>query len=464
MARIHLAPLDLLVLAAYFGVALAIGVTLSRKGQQAEQFMLAGRRLTLPLFVGSLVATWYGGILGVGEISYKDGLVNWITQGVFWYASYLIFAFFLAGRLQRSAQTTLPDQLGLMHGPGARLLAAVLNFFNVVPVAYMLTLGLVVQLITGWPLWLGVVVGTCVAGLYSLLGGFKAVVYTDMLQFGLMCLAVALVLGAAVLGLGGGEYLKANLPAGHLEPLGRYSAQELGVWALIALSTLVDPNFYHRCYAAGDARTARRGILMAVAFWALFDVCTTFGGLYARAALPDMDPRLAYPMLADMLLPVGLKGIFVCGLLATAMSTVDSYCFVGAMGLSHDLYRRTLNPEASDRAMVRATRLGILATGALAMGLALWFPGSFKSIWKTMGSLSASAVLLPAIIGAMGWRPPGAGLASMWAGVVGTLGWAAARHWVGGRTLGLEAMVPGMGLALLAYVLVGLLQQGEGEA
>ena len=458
--RIHLAPLDLLVLAAYFGAALWIGVTLHRRGQQAEQFLLAGRRLTLPLFVGSLVATWYGGILGVGEIAYKDGLVNWVTQGGFWYASYLIFAYLLAARLQRSAQTTLPDQLGLLHGPGARLLAAVLNFFNVVPVAYMLTLGLVVQLITGWPLWLGVAVGTCVAALYSLLGGFKAVVYTDMLQFGLMCLAVALVLGAAVLGLGGSEYLSENLPAGHLEPLGRYSAQELGVWALIALSTLVDPNFYHRCYAAGNDRIAKHGILIAVGFWALFDVCTTFGGLYARAALPGVDPRLAYPLLADLLLPAGLKGVFVCGLLATAMSTVDSYCFVGALGLSHDLYRRTLNPGASDRAMVRATRLGILATGGLAMGLSLWFPGSFKSIWKTMGSLSASAVLLPALLGLLGWRPPGAGLASMCAGVVGTLGWAAVRHWVGGDTLGLEAMVPGMGLALAAYVLVGLARRG----
>ncbi len=459
--RLHLAPLDLAMLVCYFAGSLYIGWRMGRRQGGAEQFLLAGRRLTLPLFVGSLVATWYGGILGVGEIAYRDGLVNWVTQGGFWYASYLLFAFLLAGKLQKSAQTTLPDQLGELHGAGARLLASVLNFFNVVPVAYMLTLGLVVQLVTGWPLWLGVVVGTAVATLYSLLGGFRAVVYTDMLQFGLMCLAVAMVLAAAVLGLGGGEYLSSRLPATHLQPLGRYSWQELAVWGLIAMSTLVDPNFYHRCYAAGDSRTARRGILLAVGFWALFDVCTTFGGLYARAALPDVDPRLAYPMLADTLLPAGLKGIFVSGLLATAMSTVDSYCFVGAMSLSHDLYRRTLNPEAGDRQMVSATRLGILATGALAMMLALVFPGSFKSIWKTMGSLSASAMLLPALIGTLGWRPPGAGLAAMIAGATGTLGWAAARYWIGGWTLGVEALVPGLALGLVAYVVVGLSNTGE---
>ena len=64
--RFHLEFLDLLVLAAYFAVSLYIGWSVSRRAQGAEQFLLAGRRLTLPLFVGSLVATWYGGILGVG--------------------------------------------------------------------------------------------------------------------------------------------------------------------------------------------------------------------------------------------------------------------------------------------------------------------------------------------------------------------------------------------------------------
>ena len=453
---IHLDRLDLVVVAGYFAVSLCIGAMFVRQVRQAEEFMLAGRRLTLPLLVGSLVATWYGGLLGVGEISYRDGLVNWLTQGGFWYLTYLLFAVGLAGRLARSGHTTLPDQLGALHGPAARLMGTVLNFLNVVPVAYLLSLGLMIRLVSGWPLWVGVVVGAVVAALYSLLGGFKAVVYTDMLQFGLMCLAVALVVFYAVGTLGGAGYLEPRLPAGHLRLAGSYSAQELAVWALIALSTLVDPNFYHRCYAAGDPRVARRGILLAVCFWMLFDVCTTFGGLYARAALPGVDAREAYPMLADSLLPSGVKGIFVAGVLATIMSTVDSYCLVGGMSLSHDLVYRTLGKTLSDRQVVLHTRLGVLLTGGLAMGLALLFPESIKSIWKTMGSLSTSAVLLPMVLGLCGWRPPGAGVAAMAAGLAGTLGWAALRRWAGAWALSLEAMVPGLGLALAAYAVMGL--------
>ena len=453
-ALIHLDGLDLFVILAYFAATLAMGAVLGRKARAAEEFLLAGRRLTLPLFVGSLVATWYGGLLGVGEISYKDGLVNWLTQGGFWYLTYLLFALALARRLNQSGHTTLPDQMGALHGPTARLMATLLNFLNVVPVAYLLSLGLMIRLVTGWPLWLAVVLGAVTAALYSLLGGFKAVVYTDMLQFGLMCLAVALIIFYAVGTLGGGAYLEQSVPPTHLQVAGTYSAQELAVWALIALSTLVDPNFYHRCYAAGSPAVARNGILLAVGFWMLFDVCTTFGGLYARAALPGVDPRMAYPMLADTLLPSGAKGIFVTGVLATIMSTVDSYCLVGAMSLSHDLIRRTLG--GGEDKVVLHTRLGVVVTGGLAMLFALVFPESIKSIWKTMGSLSTAAVLLPMVLGLLGWRPPGAGSAAMAAGMIGTLGWAAARGAGAWWAMGLEAMVPGLALALLAYCAAGL--------
>ncbi|MFH1132279.1 MAG: sodium:solute symporter family protein, partial [Pseudomonadota bacterium] len=365
--------------------------------------------------------------------------------------------FFLAEKLARSGQTTLPDQIGILHGRSAQMLATVLNFLNVVPIAYVLSLGLMVHMLTGWPIWLGILIGTSVAALYSVMGGFRAVVYTDLMQFALMCFAVALLMIYSVTGLGGAEYLRTHLPAGHLNLWGQISLQELFVWALIALSTLVDPNFYHRCYAAKSPSVARTGILCAVGFWMLFDVCTTFTGLYARAAFSNVDPRLSYVLLADSLLPSGLKGFFFAGMLATVMSTIDSYCFVGAMTVSHDLRRfwRGRN-KSEDEVVVRHTRIGILITALIAVGLAFVFEGSIKSIWKTLGSLSTSAMLVPMVFGMLGWRPPGAGVTSMGAGVVGTLGWAAFRRWGSPGARRLEVMIPGLALSLLGYFLVGL--------
>lgn len=190
MRVLNLTGLDLAVIAAYVAGTLLIGWQL-RRGSDAEEFMLAGRRLTLPLFVGSLVSSWYGGLLGVGEIAYSDGLVNWVSQGGFWYLAYLLFALLLAGRLNRSRQTTLPDQIETLHGRPARHLASLLNFVNVLPISYVLSLGLVIHAFTGWPLWLCILAGSSLGALYSLAGGFRAVVRVELLQFALMCLAVA---------------------------------------------------------------------------------------------------------------------------------------------------------------------------------------------------------------------------------------------------------------------------------
>ncbi|MCC6750705.1 MAG: sodium:solute symporter family protein [Deltaproteobacteria bacterium] len=453
-------PLDLAVVGLFLLAVLTLGLRLGRRAGPAEEFLLAGRRLTLPMFVGSLVSTWYGGILGVGEIAFSDGVVTWVTQGGFWYLSYFVFAFFLAERLSRSKQVTLPDQLGLLHGPRARVVASLLNFLNVVPVAYMLSMGLVAHLILGCPVWLGTVLGATLVLGYSALGGFRAVVYTDLLQFALMCVAVALLMIFAVVKLGGSDYLTLRLPPAHLQPRGHVSGQELFVWALIALSTLVDPNFYQRCYAALTPRVARLGVLCSIGFWMLFDVCTTFTGLYARAALPTADPRLAYPLLANRLLPPGVKGIFFVGLLATVMGTVDSYCFVAATTLSHDFFRRTLRPDATDETVVRTTRWALLFTVVLAVLLSLASGGSIKGVWKTLGSLSTSALLVPMLLGQLGWRPRGAGLAAMLAGAGGTLGWAALRRFGPPWARRLEVMVPGLGLSLSAYAGAGLLSRG----
>ena len=108
----------------------------------------------------------------------------------------------------------------------------------------------------------------------------------------------------------------------------------MAVWYVIAAATLVEPAFYQRCYAARDERTARRGLLVSILFWIFFDFMTTFSGLYARAALPGLadagglGAQASYPALAQNILPPVAASLFMVGLLATIMSTIDSYGFL----------------------------------------------------------------------------------------------------------------------------------------
>jgi len=453
---IHLANIDILIIIAYFMGVIGIGIFTSRYAKNMESFLLMGRKLTLPLFVGTLVSTWYGGITGVGEISYSSGLYNWLTQGIFWYLSYLVFALFLAARLQKSKAFTLPDQLDFFYGKTARKIGLVFNFFNVVPIAYVISLGVMIQAIFHLPLPISIIIGGLFSMTYTLLGGFAADVYTDFIQFVVMCIGVSLLIFFSFFKLGGWEYLTTHVPPSHLTLSGGMPFSEILIWGFIAMTTLVDPNFYQRCYAAEKPEVAKKGILLSIIFWMLFDICTTFAGIYARARFSDIDPKFAYLHLADEVLPPVFKGIYIAAMLATIMSTVDSYFFVAATTISRDLYQKVFRPNASEKQIVWITRCANVFTGLLTIVMALGLYQSIKTIWKLFGSISGAGLLVPLMIGFWysGPKKHSAGVAAM---VFGLL--TAAFFYTGNKFFhipwcsAIEPLYPGMAASFLAFCL-----------
>lgn len=367
--------------------------------QSFIDYMIMARGLTLPLFVATLVATWYGGIFGVTQIAFKQGIFNFLTQGVFWYFSYLIFAFFLAKHVRNFGAITLPELVGKMFGPKSSYVAGVFNLFNVLPIAYSISLGLFIQLLTNLEFFPSCVIGTVLVACYSLLGGFRAVVYSDLIQFVVMCTAVFMVLLFSVSKFGGLGFLSSQLEPHYFSLTGGTSLSTTLVWGFIALSTLVDPNFYHRCFAANSLRTAKRGIIVATMIWCVFDLCTTFGGMYAAALIPHAQPETAYLTYALQLLPSGLRGFFLAGILATILSTLDSYLFIASNTLAYDLAPKLF------RSKVWANKVGILLVGILAIALAQTFEGQIKDVWKTLGSYSAGCLLIPVLLGYLKWPP-----------------------------------------------------------
>ena len=253
---------------------------------------------------------------------------------------------------------------------------------------------------------------------------------------------------------GGLSFLTTHVPESHFSLTVGMPLTEVFVWGFIAMTTLVDPNFYQRCYAAKDPGVAKNGILISILCWMVFDAMTTFGGIYARAALPGIDPKHAFPLLADLVLPPFFKGMFFVGMLATIMSTIDSFCFVGATTLSRDLYQCILNPKASENQVVWMTRIGIVVVCLIAVVMGLGLYASIKDIWKFFGSISASGLLVPLMIGF--WYPGPkrhrAGVASMCAGLL-----AAAWFYVGATFLNIawckaiEPLYPGMAASLIAF-------------
>ncbi len=462
----------MVLLGAYAALTLAIGFWKRRRTH--EDYLVAGRALGLPVFVATVVATWYGGILGVGEMTYRYGLINWTTQGLPYYIMATVFALTLAGKIRTASLYTIPDKLNEVHGRGPALLGAACAFVMTTPAPYVLMAGQLVRIVTGWALLPSIVVGVLFSVVYVYVGGFQSDVRINVFQFLLMfggfIVALPIVAGRS----GGLDGLMRALPPDHLKLDGGLGLGYVAVWFFVAIWTIVDPGFHQRCYAARSPEIARRGILIAVLFWIVFDLLTTATGLFARAAMPDLvgaEAGYAYPLLAERLLPPGVKGLFYIAMLATVMSTVVSYTFLGGMTIGRDLIWR-LSGGPIER-VTSLTRFGLVATSVAAVGIALAIPSVVQQ-WWAIGTVCVPA-MLPAVITSYAprWK-----VTPLWTTLCMALGGGTAlvcltsawvRHGMGAEMsdsslfpFGLQPMYPGLAAATAAY-LMGRVAQGRGK-
>lgn len=423
---VHFSAGDAVVLVVFLVAVLWVGYT-ARRGVcegDAVGYLVAGRTVTLPAFVATLVATWYGGILGVGEFSYLYGVSNWVVFGLPYYVFALLFAWLLAPRVREAELFTIPDRLYSIYGRACGLFGSLLTFCMTTPAPYTLILGVLFQLLFGGNLLIWLVVGTILSTIYLYRGGLHADVRVNILEFLMMFGGFAVIVPFLVGRYGGLEFLREHLPPLHLTWHGGNSLQYIIVWFFIALWTLIDPGFHQRCYAARSPQVARWGIMVSVCCWFVFDLMTTTTGLYARAVLGDglTDPKFAYPVLAERVLPPVAKGIFFVGMFATVMSTVVSYTFLSAVTFGRDLVWRWRGGEEAEA--MRYTRWGITIVGVIAVVLA-WKVQSVVNLWYLIGSLFIPGLLLP-LVGSYTSRyraPAPFVLATMVLGFGTSLGW-----------------------------------------
>jgi SSS family solute:Na+ symporter len=443
----------LLVIVGYFLVAVWLGLRRTGGKQSADSYLLASRRLTLPFFIATLVSTWYGGILGVGEFSYTYGLVNWLALGGFYYAFALVYALLLAGRVRSGRELTIPGRLSAHYGTAAGKFSALFVFILVTPAPYLLMMAKLLSLSFGIGFSLALLITLLVTVFYVWRGGFKAVVVTDVLQFFLMFAGFAILLGMLYQQFGGLEFIRAHVPPELLTIPGTLSWREVLIWGFIALWTLVDPSFYQRVSAVDRPQTAKRGLIISIIFWFIFDFMTTATGLYARALLPaDINPMLSYPLLAQQFLPVLLQGLFFAALLATIMSTLDSYAFLSALTIAVDFQHGDTMDEIR-----RRTRWGLLWTVLFSL-LLIYYTESVIQMWLTIGQLCIPVLLLPLLSTYFSWlkRSRTVVFRSMLGAAIASGGWFAWGLWhtTGGwpvYPMGIEPIYPGLLVSVVVF-------------
>jgi SSS family solute:Na+ symporter len=390
MNSISLQTADFAVIGAYLLLLLWLGLR-GRSGSGEENFLLGNRSLTLPAFVATLVTTWYGGILGIGEFAWSYGISTWVVFGLPYYVFAVLFALSMAKRVRKREAYTIADVFYSSYGKPVGLLTSIFLLFMTSPAPYVLMLAVLLQALFGWSLLPALVVGTLSSTVYVFSGGFRSVVRTDKLQFVLIFAGFAVFAAALWSAYGNPVDNFIRLPETHRSWNGGNSFQYILVWFFLASWTFIDPGFHQRCYAAASGKIARNGILVSVLFWFLFDLLTVGTALYAPVVLKDINPVLAFPLLAETVLPPLAKGLFFTGMLAVIMSTIDSFSLLSAITIGRDILWRF---QRKPNSIQNYTRIGLLITALVAILLAYIFP-SVVRLWYVLGSLFIPPLLLP---------------------------------------------------------------------
>ncbi|SVA12631.1 uncharacterized protein METZ01_LOCUS65485 [marine metagenome] len=426
----EIATIDYIIISLYLMGMVGVGLWFAKKHSDFEDFFLAGRSLTTPLLITTLISTYYGidVLFGDSQLGFTNGVVAWFAYARPTYAFFLIAAFLLAHRLREEDFKSLPDILDKYYGKKTRYVGAVTSFIYSLPALSLYGFGMLGEVILDWEPIMGMLVLGGIALIYTITGGFWAVALTDSIQFVLMCVVLAMAFPFAMNLIGGFDSMIDVLEPSYFDTLGDMSIWLIIIYASTGLSILVEPTFYQRIFAAKSYKNVRNALVIGIFIWGSYDWIITILAMAAKVAviqgtLPgDVAPDAALLTIMVAALPAGALGLFLAGVLSTEMSTLDSYCLVAGGNVAYDIYKPAFKPSATDQELIKTTRQGILLSWVLGFAMAISFD-QMLGLWVFMASILISSVLAPILLGMYvpKFRKPLAGFLSAGLGLVSTV-------------------------------------------
>lgn len=387
---------DFLIVIGYFVILIIIGFFRIQKSKISQtDYILHGRKLSLPGFIATLVSTWYGAILGIGENTYLYGIQTWFIFALPYYIFAAAYAIWLSEKIWKTNLLSIPDIFRKSYGPQTGVISACLIFFLSSPAPYILSLGILIKFIFNLDLVWGLLIAAVFSTAYVWNGGLSAIVKTDYFQLILMFTGFILLVSYSWIESVSPIELFRSISYSHIDPLGGNTIQYILVWFFIAIWTIIDPSFFQRCSSVDKPENAKKGLIISIGIWFIFDILTITAGLYAFIFIAPENPLMAYPMLASKVLPPGLLGIFIVSLFAIIMSTIDSMSFVNAITFGRDIIWRN-RPKDAKKNPVYLIKRGLIAVAILSILLSISIP-SVVQLFYTLGSIVIPGLILPFI-------------------------------------------------------------------
>ncbi len=413
--------LDWCIFAGYMVGILGIGWYHFRRNETGDDYYVGGRNVP-PAAVGlSIVATDVGGgfSIGLGGVGFLMGLSGtWLLfTGLVgaWLSAVFIIPRIKGPDVEHN-MLTYPDFLRSRYGGQVALVAAVIS-----GVGYLLFTAAQIRagatlasetMFRHAPFGLDpflfslVVMGVIIVG-YTVLGGIKAVIYTDFVQWIVLLSGLALLaIPLALYKIGGFEALYEKLPERFFS-LGNISIVTFINWMVTIIPIwLVGMTLYQRMFACKGVKEARKAWYIAGLFeYPLMAFVGVFLGMCGRALFPELpagNAEQAVPRLINHVLPIGAVGVVVAAYFSAIMSTADSCIMASSGNIVNDLIQRYLLPKASHKTIMRISMFATLVIGAVSMLLAGAFSTVLGAVLYAYDFL-VSGLFVPTL-GAFFWR------------------------------------------------------------
>ncbi len=403
----------------YLLVVIVVGFITFRMTKTLADFLLAGRRLGAWVVAFSERASgesaWL--LIGLPGLALATGFsAIWSAIGcaIGIFASWTLVAKRLRIQTEKLGALTLPDYFEARYQDKSHLLriismAVIVFFFTFYVSAQFLAAGKVLHTTFGIEPIHGMIIGAVIILFYTIMGGFFAVAWTDLVQGILMAGAMILLPVAGWIALGGTEGIVSairdidpNLLLVTQGKTGHALVMGLIIGSLgIGLGYVGQPHLLTRFMAIRDPNDLRKGTMIAmswvvVAFWGA--VLVGIVGL-AHFGLDGLaDPEHVMPRVATLFLPAGIAGIVISAAIAAMMSTADSQLLVATSALSEDIYHQLINKDAPQKRLVAISRVGTVVIGIIAFLLALraeeqvfWF---VLYAWAGLGAAFGPGIVL----------------------------------------------------------------------
>ena len=364
-AQILLKAADYIIICAYFIVILVVGALTGRK-QEKEDFLISGRKLT------SIQATTtiFSSRIGAAILLTYTALVFIYGMGALWYfvgSVVGLFVFYFFGLkvkvlADKEKFYTMPDFFFFLKGKTAGYLATIVTIvimFGWVVLNFTAGGKLVSEYTSISYTWSVIIVGVIILT-YLILGGFDAVVKTDIVQtFGIFLLFVLMI------------YLltqpNIHKPELHATDLFQIPTMKLVSFFLAGFFIpMASPELWQRVYAIKDKRTFRRSIVMSSFFYIIVGFILLLVGLVIKAELPNIDANTSLIVGFSSLLPTGLAGLSVVIIYSSVSSSADTYMFTASASLTQDFFQKAgLTKSENLKKTMRFSMVGLMILGIL---------------------------------------------------------------------------------------------------